>query len=77
MANKHQSENICNICSKELGTKYNLKRHIKKVHTNIVKFGGNMEEHVIKPDKQSYHCEYCTKTYIKNYSLKCHIFFKV
>ena len=41
MANKHQSENICNICSKELGTKYNLKRHIKKVHTNIVKFGGN------------------------------------
>ena len=64
--NKHRAEHQCNVCNKELGSNYNLKRHIAKVHTNIVNFGEtyfSMEDHVVKVAKKSFACDYCTKTY--------------
>ena len=75
IVNKHRAEYQCNVCNKELGSNYNLKRHIAKVHTNIVNYGEtyySMEDHVVIVAKKSFACDCCTKTYSRKADVKRH-----
>ena len=43
--------NKCKICSKRYGRQGHLRRHIKKIHTNIIKGSKNITSMMLKLDE--------------------------